>query len=101
MKSLKKLLFTLLLGTMTVGTLSAQKTTKGKERIRFEVDLDCHSCVKKIEQSIPYEKGVTDLKQNMDEQWVEVEYRVDKTDKKKLIAAFNKLGKKATEIVVE
>lgn len=74
----------------------AQSKDNGKTRTRFNVELHCQSCIMKIEKNIPYEKGVTDLKCDLQEQWVEVEYKNDKTNDTKLIEAFQKLGKEAT-----
>ncbi|MGF7140151.1 heavy-metal-associated domain-containing protein [Roseimarinus sediminis] len=70
-------------------------TKKSEKTVVFEVSMDCHGCVKKIEDNIPYEKGVKDLKVSLDQKTCEITYREDKTSEKQLIKAFNKLGYKA------
>ena len=74
-------------------SLAAEK--KNEKTITFTVNMDCHSCVKKIEGNIAYEKGVKDLKVSLDNKECKVTYREDKTTPEKLIEAFKKLGYKA------
>jgi mercuric ion binding protein len=77
--------------TMLTNNAFAIKNTKEKTVV-FAVSMDCNSCVKKIEGSIPYEKGVKDLKVSLDKKEVTVTFRADKTSTEVLIKAFNKLG---------
>ncbi len=78
----------------------AMAQRKGEKKTLFKVEMDCGSCVKKVEDNIAWEKGVTDLKCDLKTQTVEVTYKTSKTDDKKLLAAFEKIGKPAT-IVTE
>lgn len=98
MRSLNKLFAVLFVSVLTTFAVSAQTDKKEKQRVRFAVELDCHSCINKINKNIPYEKGVTDLASSLEGQWVEVEFRGDKTDTTKLIQAFKKIGKDAKVI---
>lgn len=70
-------------------------TKKSEKTVTFEVSMDCQGCVKKIEDNLPYEKGVKDLKVSLDQKTCEVTFREDKTSEKQLIKAFNKLGYEA------
>lgn len=71
------------------------KEKRNEKTLTFDVNMDCHSCVQKIESNIPYEKGVKDLKVSLDNKTCEVTYRVDKTTPGALIKAFEKIGYKA------
>ena len=95
---MKRILLLTLCAIFTVSLVSAQdsKENNKKETTKFFVEnMDCDNCVKKIEKNIAFEKGVTDLKCNLETKIVEVTYRSDKTTNKKLIAAFDKIDKKA------
>lgn len=75
---------------------------KKKEKVTFLVEgMDCNNCVKKIENNIAFEKGVTDLKCDLATRTAEVTYRTDKTSTAKLIAAFKKIGMGATPVEAE
>ena len=71
------------------------KTKKNEQTIVLQVNMDCHSCVQKIESNIPYEKGVKDLKVSLEKLECELTFRDDKTSVEKLIDAFKELGYKA------
>lgn len=71
---------------------NAQKKDNKKESVEFDVSMTCHNCQKKIERNISFEKGVTDLKVDLEHKTVTVEYRNDKTTQDKLQQAIEKLG---------
>jgi Cu2+-exporting ATPase len=80
-----------------LSTASAQEKKKQKETVTFFIEnMECENCIKKIEKNIAFEKGVTDLSCDLSTKTAKVTYRADKTDVKKLIAAFDKIDKKAT-----
>ncbi|MGN0028816.1 MAG: heavy-metal-associated domain-containing protein [Marinilabiliaceae bacterium] len=58
----------------------------------YSVGLHCNNCKKKVENNIAFEKGVKDLKVNLEEKTVTVTYRTDKTDSEKIKEAIEKLG---------
>lgn len=99
--TMKKILSTLFVLLFVSASLVAQDTKpkSNKETTVFEVSMHCESCKKKIEKNIAYEKGVSDLKVDLDKKTVAVEYRTDKTSPEKLIAAFEKLGYEAAQVV--
>ena len=68
------------------------KTPKKSETVVFNVHLHCADCVKKVNENIAFEKGVTDLKVSLDEQTVAVSYNPDKTSPEALKKAIEKLG---------
>ncbi|MDR1680019.1 MAG: heavy-metal-associated domain-containing protein [Prevotellaceae bacterium] len=71
---------------------SAQKSTKNFTTTVFDVSLHCDNCVQKVESNIAYEKGVKDLKVNLEKKEVTVTYDASKNSDEKLIEAFRKLG---------
>ncbi|NDW18188.1 heavy-metal-associated domain-containing protein [Dysgonomonas sp. 216] len=74
--------------------LSAQNKKKknDKQEVTFEVSMTCENCKKRIEKNIAFEKGVTDLKVDLPEKTVTIEYKENKTDSVKLRKAIEKLG---------
>jgi Cu2+-exporting ATPase len=54
-------------------------------------NIHCENCIKTIEKNISFEKGVTDMKCDLDTKTVKITYRKDKTDTAKLILAFEKI----------
>lgn len=76
-----------------------EKKKKEKAKVTYKIPtMDCKSCEDKINKNIAFEKGVTDLKIDLEKQTVEVTYRKDKTDTKKLAAAFKKIGFETKEV---
>lgn len=63
-----------------------------KEMVTFLVSMTCENCQHRIENNIPYEKGVTDLKVDLPQKLVTIEYRTDKTSADKLKNAIKKMG---------
>jgi Cu2+-exporting ATPase len=95
---MKQILFMMLGAIIVLSSASAQETKKKskKETITFLIEnMSCENCIKKIEKNIAFERGVTDLICDLSTHTVKVTYRVDKTDEKKLIAAFEKIDMKA------
>ena len=98
MKAMKTLSITIinLLFFINLMANNAFATENTKEKtVVFAVSMDCHSCVKKIEDNISYEKGVKDLKVSLDKKEVTITFRTDKTSIEMLTKAFNKLGYEA------
>ena len=65
---------------------------KKKETVTYLVSMTCENCQQRIESNIPYEKGVTDLKVDLPNKLVTIEYRTDKTTAEKLKAAIKEMG---------
>jgi len=97
MKRIVLTLLVALVATGLFGTTAFAAEKKNEKTIIFKVDMDCQSCVKKIEGNIPYEKGVKDLKVSLENKECTVTFRTDKTTIESLKEAFKKLGYVATE----
>lgn len=96
---MKKVLFLCMLVMGLLTTAQAQETKKTKEKVKVTFDIsemDCQSCVNKIEKNIAFEKGVTDLKCDLKSKTAVVTYRADRTSEAKLQEAFKKIGMEAT-----
>ncbi|MDR0573150.1 MAG: heavy-metal-associated domain-containing protein [Tannerella sp.] len=95
---MKRILTVILCATFAFSWASAQETKSKskKETTKFLIEnMQCENCIKKIEKNIAFEKGVTDLKCDLNTHTVEVTYRSDKTTDEKLITAFKKIDMQA------
>ena len=54
--------------------LPMQAQRKGESVSVFKVQMDCQNCIKKVEGCLAWEKGVTDLKCDLETQTVAVTY---------------------------
>lgn len=54
----------------------------------FTTDIDCPHCAKKITDSIPFEKGVKDVKVDVPTKKVTISYDASKTTQDNLLKAF-------------
>lgn len=100
MKNYFKVLAVALIAVFTMNySLNAQ--SKSDAEVTFSVSIDCNNCVKKIEANIPFEKGVKDLKVDLEAKTVWIKYQSDKTTKENLAKAIEKLGYSAKEIKAE
>jgi periplasmic mercuric ion binding protein len=97
MKTLQNLMLLAAVIIMAAGTTLAQKPS-GKEEVKIQTNLDCESCKKKIEDYMAFEKGVTAIKADVPSKVVTIEFRTNKTDESKLVAAIKKLGYEADVI---
>lgn len=100
MKTLKLVLLSLLtVSFFSVSMAQTKKSTSSKnQEITFSVAMDCQSCVQKVEKSIPFEKGVNDVKVDFEGQKVIVKYNANKTNPEALVAAFEKIKLKASPL---
>ncbi len=77
--------------------VSAAKAPKGEiKTVVFATKLHCKNCVAKVNENISFEKGVKDLKVDLEAQTITIKYDSSKTSVEKLAAAINKLGYPAT-----
>ncbi len=68
----------------------------GNVKTKFNVNMHCEACQKKIEKNIAFEKGVKALAVDLKTNTVELTYDDQKTNPEKLIAGFKKIGYVAT-----
>ena len=73
------------------------KTKAKTETVTFDTSISCDNCKAKLEKHIPFEKGVKNMKVNVEKKTVEVTFDPAKTDKNKIDAAIEKLGYKSEE----
>lgn len=84
------------IGAMTFGvkTVAEAKNAETKT-VTFYVHLHCQECINKIMQNIAFEKGVKDIKCDLNSKTVVVTYVENKTDIPTLQKAFKKINKPA------
>ena len=96
---MKKIVMLCLVAVMSVGVGFAQeKKVKAEKQIVttvFCTDIDCEGCAKKVYNSIPFEKGVKDVKVDVKTKKVTVTYDATKTSDAALIKALDKVKIKA------
>ena len=93
-----KKIITLLVALVTIAgiAVAAPKAEKKIATVVFTTDLDCHHCAQKVLNTIPYEKGVKDVKVDVATKTVTVTYDSSKTNNDTLVKAFSKIKIKAT-----
>ena len=82
-----------------IGIANAQEpktAVKKSVTVEFVTDIDCAGCAKKVTNTIPYEKGVKDVKVDVPTKTVTVTYDPTKTNNETLVKAFTKIKIKAT-----
>lgn len=79
--------------------IAQSKKDKKDSEVTFSVPIDCANCQKKLEAKLPYEKGVKDLKIDLEKQTIWFLYSPDKTNKENLAKALDKLGYPAKELI--
>lgn len=79
-------------GTMVLFAQNKQTVKNDKETVTFDVSMTCENCQKKIEKNIAFEKGVTDMKIDLEKKTVKIEYKKAQTTVDKLQKAIEKLG---------
>ncbi len=77
--------------------ISAQDKKKIVD-ITFKTSITCDNCVNTIMSSLPLEKGIKDVKCNLETKEVRVSFRNDKTDKENIKRSLEKLGYVAEEV---
>ena len=75
-------------------TLSAEAQKKKEQTVVFKTHLHCESCKAKVEKNLPFEKGVKDLKIDMQAKTITVTYREDKNSLENIQKALEKLDVK-------
>lgn len=83
---------------LTSAALCAAAPKAVKKQVTYVTTLHCKNCAKKIEENVSFEKGVKDLKTNVDDKTVTIVYDIAKTDTLKLGNAIRKLGYEAKVI---
>ena len=94
MKPYKFFIFVLVVfsSTFFIHAQDSKKTKSKYEETVFKVNMSCQNCQAKIEKNIPWEKGVKDLKVDLEKKTVTVQYDQKKTTEANLEQAIKKLG---------
>ena len=97
MQNLKKALMAIAIILFTSAAFAQKQEVKKVETVVFNVGMDCQGCVNKIEKNLPFEKGVKDLKVDLENKKVTLVYKTKSTNKEKLKKAIEKLKFEVTE----
>jgi mercuric ion binding protein len=105
MKTKKAFLLSVLFLITNALILNAQSQKEPKElkkaEVTFNVNMHCEGCQAKIERIIPFEKGVKDLKVDLEHKTVKVIYDPRKTNEVKLKKAFECLDYTCVKVDTE
>ena len=91
---MKKIIMLCLLAVMGFGVADAEAQKKGDAALKttvFLTDVDCETCAKKIDNSLPFQKGVKEVKVDVPTRKVTVTFDTTKTNEEALIKAFKKI----------
>ena len=91
---MKKIIMLCLLAVMGFGVADAVAQKKGDAALKttvFLTDVDCETCAKKIDNSLPFQKGVKEVKVDVPTRKVTVTFDTSKTNEEALIKAFKKI----------
>ncbi len=61
-------------------------------------EMHCSGCEKKIKDNIRFEKGIKDIRTNLDDKTVTIDYDADKTSVEAILKAFRKIKYEACEV---
>ena len=97
-----KRIIIILVALVSTLTMSADNKKKAKnvESVTFNVSMHCENCQKKIEGTIGWEKGVKDLKTDLEKKTV-TKFDVRKTNKQQLQEKIQELGYDMEEVTAE
>ena len=90
MKKIIMLCLVAIVGFGVTGAMAQKKQVDLKTTV-FQTDVDCENCAKKVDNSIPYQKGVKEVKVDVSTQTVTVTYDTAKTNDEALVKAFKKV----------
>ena len=91
---MKKIIMLCLLAVMGFGVADAVAQKKSDAQFKttvFLTDVDCETCAKKIDNSLPYQKGVKEVKVDVATRKVTVTYDATTSSDDALIKAFKKI----------
>lgn len=69
-----------------------QRIRRANDTIRFEVSMTCQNCVKSVMENIPRERGVRDVRPDLESKTVLVVFRRNRNSSERLIKSFERLG---------
>lgn len=97
MKKIKKL-FALVIILIIPAVLAAQDKASATETVKFRTSIDCDNCVNTIMSKLPHEKGIKDVKCDLETKEVAVTYQKNKNNPAEIRKAIEKLGYTAKQV---
>ena len=91
---MKKIIMLCLMAVIGFGVSDAMAQKKSDAALKttvFMTDVDCETCAKKIDNSLPFQKGVKEVKVDVPSRKVTVTYDATKSSDEALIKAFKKI----------
>ncbi len=99
---MKKIILMAVVAIMAVAvSTAAPKAEKKIVTTVFVTDIDCEGCAKKITNTIPYERGIKNLKVDVATQSVSVTYDASKNSVEQLTKAFESIKVKVFKALSE
>lgn len=95
---MKKIIMLCLMAVIGFGVSDAMAQKKSDAQLKttvFVTDIDCETCAKKIDNSLPFQKGVKEVKVDVPTRLVTVTYDATKSSDEALLKAFKKIKVKA------
>lgn len=96
-----KKIITLLVALVAVAGIATAapkaKAVKSIATVVFTTDLDCEHCAKKVLNTIPYEKGIKDVKVDVPTKTVTVTFDESKNSTESLTKAFESIKVKVVK----
>jgi copper chaperone CopZ len=91
MKNLRNISAILILFAITI-SVNAQQKPKKTETVKYLTSIDCQACVDKIMTNLPQEKGIKDVKCDLETKEVTVVYQKEKNNPEEIKKSLEKLG---------
>ena len=98
---MKKIILMAVVAIIAAVSTAAPKTEKQIVTTVFVTDIDCEGCAKKITNTIPYERGIKNLKVEVATQSVTVTYDASKNSIEQLTKAFESIKVKVFKALSE
>ena len=98
MKKLFLATMVIILGMVSNQALAQKKDTK---TVCFKSNMHCEGCQSTLTEHLKFEKGVRDLKVDLESNTVLIEYRDGKNSEERLAKAIEKKGYEAFKITME
>ena len=92
------ILIIMALATTLTASADSKKKAQNVQTVTFSVSMHCENCQKKIEGTVGWEKGVKDLKTDLDKKLVVIRYDTRKITRQQLLGKIQELGYEVVEI---
>ena len=99
---MKKIIALFAMLAMVAGVaMAAPKAEKKITTVVFTTDIDCGHCAEKVYNTIPYEKGIKDVKVDLKTKSVTVQFDAAKNNVESLTKAFESIKVKVLKTTVK